>query len=156
MDMIPEYWLLGRGFTRYADLIPNSREVLDSVAYAVLQGYFLNGFVGLMVNTGLAGTIGMCIFLVAGARLAGHVVGQARAAGFESTLSRTAAMFASLYFVDFVFFFLLEGNVDWALSRFGMYVGVLFACERLLRERRRAEEEYSRQPEPEPEPEPAG
>jgi hypothetical protein len=150
MDMIPEYWLLGRGFTRYADLIPNSREVLDSVAYAVLQGYFLNGFVGLMVNTGLFGTIGMCIFLIGGARLAGHVVHQARAADFESTLSRTGAVFASLYFVDFVFFFLLEGNVDWALSRFGMYVGILFACERLMRERRLAEEEQSDLTEPEP------
>jgi hypothetical protein len=55
-----------------------------------------------------------------------------------------------LYFVDFVFFFLLEGNVDWALSRFGMYVGILFACERLMRERRLAEEEQSDLTEPEP------
>jgi hypothetical protein len=155
MDMIPEYWLLGRGFTRYADLIPNSREVLDSVAYAVLQGYFLNGFVGLMVNTGVAGTIGMCIFLFAGARLAGRVVSQARSLGFESTLTRTAAVFSSIYFVDFVFFFFLEGNVDWALSRFGMYVGILFACERLLRARLQAESEQGQEPEQPPEPAPA-
>ncbi|MCL4178129.1 MAG: hypothetical protein KJ072_10370 [Verrucomicrobia bacterium] len=149
-EMIPDYWLLGRGFTRYADLIPNSREVLDSVAYAVLQGYFLNGFVGLMVNTGLLGTLGLSIFLFAGARLAGNVVGQARAVGFESTLARTASVVASLYFVDLVFFFLLEGNVDWALSRFGMYVGILFACERLLRERLLAETETTGLTEPEP------
>jgi hypothetical protein len=140
-EMIPEYWLLGRGFTRYADLIPNSREVLDSVAYAVLQGYFLNGFVGLMVNTGLFGTVGMCIFMFGGARLAGQVVGQARVVGFESSLARTSAVVASLYFVDVIFFFLIEGNVDWALSRFGMYVGILFACERLLRQRLLAEDE---------------
>jgi hypothetical protein len=56
---------------------------------------------------------------------------------------------ASLYFVDLVFFFLLEGNVDWALSRFGMYVGILFACERLQRERLQAEAESFELPEPE-------
>ena len=150
VEMIPDFWLLGRGFTRYADLIPNSREVLDSVAYAVLQGHFLNGFVGLMVNTGLLGTAGLCIFLFAGGRLAGTVVGQARVIGFDSTLARTGSVVASLYFVDLVFFFLLEGNVDWALSRFGMYVGILFACERLQRERLRAEAESVELPEPDP------
>ena len=147
--LIPEYWLLGRGFTRYADLVPNSREVLDSVAYAVLQGYFLNGFVGLMVNTGLLGTVGMCIFMFGGARLAAQVTGQARRLGFDSTLTRTSAVLASLYFVDCFFFFLIEGNVDWALSRFGMYVGMLFACERLLRQRRLAEDEEREPLEPE-------
>ncbi len=140
-EMIPEYWLLGRGFTRYADLIPNSREVMDSIAYAVLQGYFLNGFIGLMVNTGVFGTIGLCIFFMGGARLALNVVRMARQSGFELMIARVSAVLASLYLVDLVFFFLIEGNVDWALSKFGIYVGMLFACERLLRQRFEAREE---------------
>jgi hypothetical protein len=140
IEMIPDYWLVGRGFTRYADIIPNSREALDSVAYAVLQGHFLNGFVGLMVNTGIFGTLGMCLFLFGGVYLVKRVIQQVRVAGFDSSISRTGSIIASLFLVDLLFFFLIEGNVDWALSRFGILTGMLIACERLLRERVRQNE----------------
>jgi hypothetical protein len=140
IEMMPDYLLLGRGFTRYADIIPNSREAFDSVAYAVLQGHFLNGFVGLMVNTGIFGTLGMCLFLMGGVYLVRRVIKQVRIAGFDSSLARTGSILASLFLVDLVFFFLIEGNVDWALSRFGIYAGMLMACERLLRERFQQEE----------------
>ena len=132
IEMMPQYFWLGRGFTRYADVIAGSREALDSISFAVLQGHFLNGFIGLMVNTGVVGTLGMMLFLASGARLALRILGRVRQTAFETTLDRTATMICCLFLVDVVFFFLIEGNADWALRRFGMYVGMLFACWRLL------------------------
>jgi len=143
MGMIPEYFWLGRGFKRYTDIVPFSREAMDSVSYAVLQGHYLNGFVGLMVNTGIFGTLSMCILLAAGARLALEVSRKGRQLGFHTTLARTGSVVASIYLVDFVFFFLIEGNVDWAMRRFGMMAGILLACSRLLDSRLREEEEWA-------------
>jgi len=132
IEMIPQYFWLGRGFTRYADVIPGSREALDSITFAVLQGHFLNGFIGLMVNTGVFGAIGMIVFLLSGVALAARVLRRVRQTSFDTTLDRTSAVICCVFLVDVVFFFFIEGNADWALRRFGMYVGMLFACWRLL------------------------
>jgi hypothetical protein len=129
---IPEYFWLGRGFRRYADIIPYSREHLDSITFATLQGHYLNGFVGLMVNTGIFGTVAMCLFLFSGAGLAAEVVRKIRRTTMETNLTRAAAVIATLYLVDLIFFFLIEGNVEWALRRFGMLAGIMIACLRLL------------------------
>jgi len=140
VNMIPDYFWLGRGFRRYADIIPYSREHLDSITFATLQGHYLNGFVGLMVNTGIFGALAMCLFLFSGAGLAIEVVRRVRRVRLETNLTRAAAVIATLYLVDFVFFFLIEGNVDWALRRFGMLAGILIACLRLLDREEKVEE----------------
>ena len=135
IDMMPDYFWFGRGFTRYTDIFKQSLEAYSSTEYAILQGHFLNGFVGLMVNTGVWGAIGMCLLLYGGARLAWRMIGRARRAGFEDGLARLATVVASLYLVDAVFFFVVEGNVEGAMRRFAFQIGILIACDRLFRQR---------------------
>lgn len=137
IGMIPQYFWLGRGFTRYPHIIPGSPESVQSVTFAVLQGHFLNGTIGLMVNTGVFGMIGATLFLLSGARLALRVLRRVRQTDFRTVLDRTATVIACLYLVNVVFFFFIEGNADWALRRFGIHVGMLFACWRLLERRDR-------------------
>lgn len=135
LDMIPEYFWFGRGFTRYSDIYKQSLEAYSSTEYAILQGHFLNGFVGLMVNTGIWGALGMCFMLLGGTLLAVRMIREARRSGFEDGLARLVAVIASLFLVDAVFFFVVEGNVEGAMRRFAFQIAVLIACDRLFRGR---------------------
>ncbi len=136
IELIPQYFWLGRGFTRYTDIVPYSLEDVNSTEFALLQGHFLNGFVGSLVNTGIWGAIGISIFLLGGAALAVRVLKQSRYFGFEDPVSRIGCVISSLYLVNVAFFYIAEGDVDGALKRFGVHIGILFACERIFRRKR--------------------
>ncbi len=150
--LIPDYLWLGRGFTRYADvdLIPLDP---DGVAPHVEQGVFYNGFIGLLVNTGLTGFVGMMLVIVGGTLLAWRVLKLVRVLGSELILCRVSAILGGFWITSVLFFLFLHGDAELALKSFALQLGALIMAERLLRQRL-AREQW--EPEPAPAPAPAG
>lgn len=127
---IPDYWLIGRGFGK--SLEPAMRSKVDVIEWYYDQGTFFNGFVGLMVNTGLSGTIGMLLFLYGSLFLAWRVLRYVRRYGAEDPITRVALVCAAQLFVDAFSFLFIHGNAEWAMEYFCVQTGILLAANRFL------------------------
>jgi hypothetical protein len=149
-QLIPQYLWVGRGFTRYADihLVPLDP---DGVTAHVQQGVFYNGFIGLMINTGLPGTVGMGLVILGGTLLALRVLRLVRTLGSDLILCRVASILGGFWVVSVLFFLFLHGDAELALKSFALQLGTLIMSERLLRQRVLAAEQQlaeSRTPAP--------
>lgn len=149
MQLIPHYLWVGRGFTRYADIHLAPLDP-DGVTAHVQQGVFYNGFVGLMVNTGLPGTVGMGLVILGGTLLALRVLKLVRALGPDLILCRIASILGGFWVVSVLFFLFLHGDAELALKSFALQLGTLIMAERLLLQRVRAAAGVSEQPEAAP------
>jgi len=127
---IPNYWLIGRGFGK--SLEPAMRSKVGVVEWYYDQGTFFNGFVGLMVNTGLSGTVGMLLFLYGSLALSWRVLRYVRKYGAETPIIRVALICAAQVIVNAFSFLFIHGNVEWAMEYFCVQTGILLAANRFL------------------------
>lgn len=127
---IPDYLLIGRGFTKYLDPAGPTHPV----EMAFEQGVFYNGLISLLVNTGLPGTIGMLLFMFGGGSLAIRTLKYARRYGCNDILTRAGVLVAADLLVNIFFFIFLHGNAEWAVKYFALQIGFLMGLQRLLTE----------------------
>lgn len=134
MSLIPDYFWIGRGFTRYLDEYSVYYDP-TVVTFHVNQGAFYNGFIGLMVNTGIFGTIAMLGFLVAGSRKAWQIMQHLRAHGCTDNFSRLCSVVSGLWMANVLAFLFLHGDSEFAMKTFSLQAGALLVCHHLLRKR---------------------
>ncbi len=134
LRMIPDYLLIGRGFRRFDDQIIPAFDP-TGVAMFVEQGQFYNAPIGLMVNSGVFGTLGALAFLLGGTFCAGRIIRYTRRYGATDTLERVSTVSAAYWCVFVVFFVFIHGDSDMIMRSFSVHCGVLIACERLLNKR---------------------
>lgn len=149
IQMIPDYLWVGRGFTKYLDArqLPWDVEMAD---YHLSQGVFYNGFIGLLVNTGVSGAVGMMLVIAGGGLLSFRVMRLVRRTGSDNPLSRASTVVAGYFLTSACFFLFLHGDSEVALKNFALQLGSLILAERLLlvRQRREAEAETGEAVEP--------
>ena len=130
-QMIPQYFWIGRGF-----MMPSRdySHVWDPtyITMHVNQGKFYNGFIGLMVNTGLFGTLSMLIFLGAGTYLAYSIMAHLRLYGCEDWFARMSCILASVWMANISAFLFFHGDSEFAMKTFSLQAGLLIACKRCL------------------------
>jgi hypothetical protein len=133
-EMMPDYFWIGRGFGLALD-DSSIRWDPTTVTMHASQGRFFNGFVGLMVNTGVFGTIFMGIFLIAGTFLAIGVIQHLRTYGCNDNFSRMCAVVAGFWIATTLGFYFLHGDSEYAMKTFSLQAGLLLACKRCLEAR---------------------
>jgi len=134
-QMVPEYLWLGRGFGLMSAVDYSTQWDSTTVTWHVNQGRFYNGPIGLLVNTGLAGTVFMALFLGAGTALAWRIVRRLRQAGCNDSMARACSLSASLWLAHTTAFIFFHGDVEHALKTFAFLTGLLLVCDRHLRRR---------------------
>lgn len=144
LQIIPQYLWVGRGFTRYADIHLAPLDP-DGVTVHIQQGVFYNGFIGLMVNTGLSGTVGMGLVILGGTLLALRVLKLVRTLGPDLILCRVASILGGFWVVSVLFFLFIHGDAEFALKSFALQLGTLIMAERLLRHRVHTAEQAPRE-----------
>lgn len=154
MNMMPDYFWMGRGFgqssTDYSWMWDPT-----TITTHVNQGRFYNGFIGLMVNTGVFGTAFMLIFLGGGTALALRVIHFLRRYGCHDAFARMSSVVAGLWMTSTIAFLFLHGDSEYAMKTFSLVAGLLIACHRLLVARREKEEDKTAELEPVAEANPA-
>jgi hypothetical protein len=135
MEMIPDYFWIGRGFTFASS---DSLEMLadpTGIGMHVAQGRFYNGFIGLMVNTGIFGTIFMSAFIIGGTILSFRIISRLRILGCDDMFLRICGGLASLWVVGVGMFIFLHGDSEYAMKTFALQAGMLLVCDYHLRMR---------------------
>ena len=143
--MIPRYLWVGRGFGQSGYGDHSLKWDPTAITYHINQGRFYNGFIGLMVNTGLFGTGFMLLFLLAGSVVAMKVIFHLREHGVDDEFSRVSCIVACLWMANVVAFIALHGDSEYAMKTFSLQAGLLIACQYMLRDRLRVQQ--SEQPE---------
>lgn len=140
--MIPEFFWVGRGFTMPSR---DYSSIWDptGIELHLNQGRFYNGFIGLMVNTGVFGTIAMLIFLFAGTFLSVSIMAFLRRHGCEDAFARASCILASVWMANIIAFLFLHGDSEYAMKTFSLQAGLMIACKRCLDYRVGALEEDS-------------
>lgn len=135
-DMIPQYFWIGRGFSNaaYGENF-SAYEFDQTIAAHLAMGRFYNGFIGLMVNTGVFGFLCMAIFISGGLLSASRVIRHVRRHGSNDNFSRVGALVASLYIFGVIAFLFLHGDSEYAMKSFSLLIGMLLMIERLLNQR---------------------
>lgn len=130
-NQAPHYAWLGRGFTVHSS--PTPLEMESILAKHVWSGHFYNGFIGLLVHTGIIGTLGALTIYLGGILLALRVIRQIRRmGGAQSVFDRVAIMVASYCIAKPVYFLVANGNSKVALQEFMLPIAFLLACERFV------------------------
>jgi hypothetical protein len=127
LTMIPEYFWVGRGFARYMDEYSLSWDP-TTVTFHVNQGKFYNGFIGLMFNTGVFGTLFMLTFMLAGSKMAWGILRYLRTYGCADNFARFCCIVAGLWLANVLAFLFLHGDSEWAMKTFSLQAGVLLVC----------------------------
>ena len=141
IKLIPEYLWLGRGFGQSGFGDHSLHWDPTAITYHMNQGRFFNGFIGLMINTGLFGTLFMLLFLLMGSVLAVKVILHLRKHGVEDEFSRVSCIVACLWMANVVAFIALHGDSEYAMKTFSLQAGLLVVCHYMLRSRLRKEAE---------------
>lgn len=134
-EMIPQYFWLGRGFGLSALGDRSLEWDPTGVTSHLNMGRFYNGFIGLMVNTGVIGTFFMLLFLTSGTLLAWRIVRFLRIHGCDDPFARTSCVVAGLWIANTIGFLFLHGDSEWAMKTFSLQAGMLLACNYHLRQR---------------------
>jgi len=133
-DMMPQYFWLGRGFGQasadYSHLWDPT-----TITMHINQGRFYNGFVGLMVNTGIPGTAAMLLFLAGGTGLVYRVVRLLRTHMWDDPFSRMTGVISGIWLTSTLAFLFLHGDSEFAMKTFSLLAGMLLACYRALNEK---------------------
>jgi hypothetical protein len=143
--MMSQYLWVGRGFGQPGFGDHSLQWDPTAITYHINQGRFYNGFIGLMVNTGLVGTCFMLLFLLAGSVVAIKVIFHLREHGVDDEFSRVSCIVACLWMANVVAFIVLHGDSEYAMKTFSLQAGLLITCQYMLRDRLR--EEQPEQPE---------
>jgi len=134
-SQVPEHLLLGRAFV--ISPLPTIVESENLIANHLWRGHFYNGFVGLLVHTGVIGTLGAILIFGGGVALAMRVIRRVRARGVRSLLDRIAAMLASYCMIKPFYFLVVNGNAMVVMQEMMVPISMLLLAERFLSDRRR-------------------
>ncbi len=126
-EMAKDYRWLGRGFGKPLDV--RSAFELDQTQWHMDLGIFYNGTVGILVNTGIPGTIAMFSFLGGGTLLAIRILRHVRRHGADDPFSRMASVLSALWIGQFFSFVFLHGDSEFAMRTFGLQAGMLLLCD---------------------------
>ena len=129
------YVWIGRGFGQsgYGDYSSQWDPTL--LELHLNQGKFYNGIIGLLVNTGVPGTVFMLLFLSAGTVLALKIMRFLRTHGCDDNFERLCTVLAGLWMANVIAFLFLHGDSEYAMKTFSLQSGLLLACHRCLTER---------------------
>lgn len=133
-EMIPHYFWTGRGFGLAATDYSWQWDP-TTITMHVNQGRFFNGFIGLMVNTGVFGTLSMLVFLAGGTILAWRILQHLRRHGCADNFSRMCAVLTGLWMSNSFAFLFLHGDSEYAMKTFSLQAGLLLACHVQLKKR---------------------
>ena len=131
-EMVPDYLWMGRGFGMVALEDQSTRWDPTLITLHVNQGRFYNGVIGLLVNTGLFGTLFMMILLGAGTRVAWGIMRKLRVLGHDDAFLRTCGLVSGFWMLCVISFIFLHGDSEYALKSFSLQVGLLIVCQRHL------------------------
>jgi len=134
LNLIPQYLWMGRGFARYMDDWGAYYDPTTITAH-INQGKFYNGFIGLMINTGVFGTLFMLTFILTGTRVAWQIIMHLRQYGCEDDFSRICSVVAGFWMANVLAFLILHGDSEYAMKTFSLQAGVMLICHVLLRRR---------------------
>jgi len=135
MQMIPDYFWIGRGFGLSSAADYSILWDPTGVTTHINGGKFYNAYVGLMVNTGVVGTFFMFLFLVSGTVVALKIIFHIRKHGCSDTFLRMCSVVASLWMAHVLAFLFVHGDAEFAMKNFSFEVGILIVCEHHLRQR---------------------
>lgn len=123
--MIPDYLWLGAGFTFPSqDLTARYFDPTGFLSHLQSRTFY-NGFIGLMVNTGLPGTFFMLLFMFGGSVNAWYITRTFMQGHRHDLFSRAAAMFAGVWFFNVLFFLFLHGDSEKAMKSFAFQFALL-------------------------------
>ena len=135
MEMIPDYFWVGRGFTFSSSDSLTMVSDPTGLALHVAQGRFYNGLIGLMVNTGVFGTLFMVTLMTGGTLLALRIVNRLRILGCDDMFLRICACVAALWMVAVFVFIFLHGDSEFAMKKFSFQAGLMIVCDYHLKMR---------------------
>ncbi|MEI6342308.1 MAG: hypothetical protein WCR07_10150 [Verrucomicrobiota bacterium] len=141
IQLIPDFLWRGRGFGQSTDTVPlmMAQDPYGTIAEHVEYGRFYNGPVGLMVNTGLPGTVCLMGVILAGSMLAMRTLLHVRRHGAEDVFLRLACANAAYWLMKVGIFVFIHGDSEYALNTFGLHLGMVMAVDYALSLRERAE-----------------
>ncbi|HAB19887.1 MAG TPA: hypothetical protein PLX89_25865 [Verrucomicrobiota bacterium] len=145
LEVAKQYVWVGRGFGKSMNIDPSLYRY-DLTYMNIDNGIFYNGTIGLLVNTGVPGTICMFVFLGAGSFLAWRILQLIRQMGAEDDFSRLSSLVASFWFALVISFVFLHGDAEYALRSFGLPAGILIACRWHLERRLAAQQTVASEP----------
>ncbi|MSU36548.1 MAG: hypothetical protein EXS36_15905 [Pedosphaera sp.] len=128
-EMAPSYRLLGRGFRKNESLGGG----YDPFAGVREPDTFFNGFIGLLVNTGLPGTISMMLFLSAGSFCSLRIIRMLRTLPAYDAFARLCSVISAHFIASTLIFIFLHGDSEFALRSFALPAGMLMVAEYRLR-----------------------
>lgn len=131
VKLIPQYFWMGRGFGVPSRDFSHKWDP-SQVTIHINQGRFYNGLIGLMVNTGVFGTLFMSLFLGAGTLIAWRLMSYLRTYGIEDHFSRMTCIVASTWMANIIAFFIFHGDAEYAMKTFSLQIGLMLACRRNL------------------------
>jgi hypothetical protein len=129
--LVPDYFWVGRGFARYLDEYSPQFDP-TTINFHVNQGKFYNGIIGLLVNTGIFGTVAMLLFIAGGTSLAWRISRRIRRQNLDGPFPRICGLLAGQWVVGTLSFIFLHGDAEWAMKSFSLLVGMMIAAERLM------------------------
>ena len=91
INLAPQYFWIGRGFGQSANVDYSLGWDQTGIELHLAVGKFYNGIIGLMVNTGIFGTVCMLIFLGSGTILAWRIMHLIRVQGCNDTFGRVCS-----------------------------------------------------------------
>ena len=138
IEMAPDYFWVGRGlgFASSGDVLATAQR--DPLLWHISIGRFYNGFVGLMVNTGIFGTIFMLTFLSGGTIVAVRIIRLLREYRWEDPFALVCSVIVSLWLARVIGWLFLHGDSEWALKNFALQAGMMVACHYHLTQRLQA------------------
>ncbi|MBI5775064.1 MAG: hypothetical protein HZA89_15165 [Verrucomicrobia bacterium] len=136
-QLVPQYLWLGRGFGMSSAVDFSSLWDPTGVTSHVNTGKFYNGPIGLLVNTGLFGTLFMFVFLGASTWIAVRMMFRLRRIGCDDTFTRMCSVLTGLWMANVVVFIFLHGDSEHALKSFALQAGLLMVCNIQLEKVRR-------------------
>lgn len=138
MSLIPHYLWRGRGFGPTTEPVPfYGFDPYGTIAEHVNFGRFYNGPIGLMVNTGVPGTLCLLGMVTATSLVALRTMRFCRQNGVEDRFLRFASVNASSWMVNVFVFFFLHGDSEFAMNTFGLHSGLVLAADWAVRVRQR-------------------
>jgi hypothetical protein len=145
MELAPQYFWVGRGLGLSSTGETMAMASRDLLAWHVSIGRFYNGFVGLLVNTGIFGTIFMLTLLAGGTVLALRIARLLRANRWEDHFALVCSVIVALWMARALGWLFLHGDSEWALRNFGLQVGLMVACHYHLTQRPPANSDSDRE-----------
>lgn len=146
-NMIPKYYLVGRGFGVSSDMELTRK--YDNISSLASNGIFYNGTISLLVNTGLPGTISMMTVICFGFGLCWRTFALIRKYNYEDRFALTATVLGANYVSVAFSFVLLHGDSEAAMKSFCPQLGLIMVCYYRLRQRDLAARGLLREPDQE-------